>query len=366
LKALIEIARGLCNGRVRALLGAALSAPAAELIESMFVSTELRGAYASMASILGSITQDSSGIGLFATAPLHRYGVVRPVGGMQAIPDALQRCLVEHGGDVRIRSRAQSIEIEGGVVRAVRLADGTSLQANFVVTAVPPHIVSELLDADRSTDAGALRHAPANAAGIGCFKVDVALNRHVSPTVHQTQRPDRIDLRKPTLFYGSLEQVLRAEAEARVGMFPTVPPWTATILSATDPTQAPEGQDTLYLYSPAPIRPHEGWGTARVGAEQKLLNSAAAVFGDMGRFEIGRLSETPEDLEHRLGAKNGCIYHIDHVVTRIGPLRPARGWAGHRTRISGLFLSGAGTHPGGGVSGLPGQLAAQALLHSTR
>jgi phytoene dehydrogenase-like protein len=84
------------------------------------------------------------------------------------------------------------------------------------------------------------------------------------------------------------------------------------------------------------------------------------------QIEVGRHVETPADLEQRTGAVNGCIYHVDHLPTRMGPLRPALGAGGHRTPLPGLYLGSAGSHPGGGVSGLPGKLCAAAVLADAR
>ncbi|OXR45168.1 Phytoene desaturase (neurosporene-forming) [Nocardia cerradoensis] len=361
---LLAAVRGLANGKVRHLLGAALTTSAADLIESTFVSEQVRGAFAAMASILGSITVDSSGIGLLATAPLHRDGVARPVGGMQAIADSLSECLRAHGGTVQLSSPVDQILVSGGRARGVRLANGEEVIARMVIAAVPPQVTARLLAGSAVPGVEALGHAPSNSAGIGCLVIGMALRGTLNLGDHQRNRHDGVDLRKPTLFYGTLEHVLAGESQARVAQPVTDPPWTATILSATDPTQAPDGQDNLYLYAPTPVRPEGGWGATRASAEKELVGAVEKAVTGISELEIGRWVETPEDLEHRLGAANGCIYHVDQVVTRLGPLRPARGWGKHATDVPGLVLSGAGTHPGGGVSGIPGQLAARAALRS--
>jgi phytoene dehydrogenase-like protein len=211
-----------------------------------------------------------------------------------------------------------------------------------------------------------LTRAPSNAAGFGCLTIGMALADRLELSRHQRGRTDSVDLRKPTMFYGTFEQVLSAEEQARTGRFPTNPPWTATILSATDASQAPDRQDVLYLYAPAPVRPQGGWDACRSAAEQTLIGAASKVIDGIATHELGRVVETPEDLESRLGASNGCIYHVDQMFPRLGPLRPGPGWGGHQTHVPGLVLSGAGTHPGGGVSGLPGQLAAKAALRSMK
>jgi phytoene dehydrogenase-like protein len=358
--------RGLTDRRVRRLLGAALTTSAAELIEESFESLQMRGIFASMASILGSITGDSSGIGLMATGPLHRYGVGRPVGGMQAIADSLAACLQAAGGEIHVDAQVEQIVIAGGRASGVRLADGRQFDADQVVAAVPPHVTARLLQDSDVTGLEALSRAPANSAGIGCLTIGMALRGKLDIARHQAERKDGLDLRRPSLFYGTLEDVLRGEAQARAGQAVVDPPWTATILSATDPTQAPDGQDNLYLYAPTPTRPQPDWATVQPAAEKELLASADRVINGVCELEIGRFVETPADLAIRLGAENGCIYHVDQTVTRLGPLRPGWGWGKHTTSVTGLALSGAGTHPGGGVSGIPGRLAAHAVLRSDK
>jgi phytoene dehydrogenase-like protein len=362
--AIAAMAGGLASRKTRRLLGALLSTSAAEVIEDLFSSVQMRGAFASMASILGSITADGSGLAALATAPLHRYGVGRPLGGMQAIPDALVRCLEHAGGKVRTEAPVGRIVVHDGCVTGVELADGERLIADCVVSAVAPQITGALLADSGVAGVSHLTRAPANAGGLGCFKVDLALAGRVAPVEHQRLRGDGVDLRQPTLFSGTLDCVLAAEESARGGRIPEDLPWWATILTGRDPSQAPEGQDVVYLYTPVPVAPTEGWDTARPGAEQRLTDAASRVLSGIDECEIGRFVESPEDLQRRTGAPNGCIYHVDHALTRLGPLRPGRGWAGHRTKVPGLFLSGAGTHPGGGVSGIPGQLAAQAVIRS--
>jgi phytoene dehydrogenase-like protein len=354
--------RSLRSRECRRLLGRLLAGSAAEVIEDMFISEPVRGMFASMASILGSITQDSSGIGLMAPAPLHRYGVVRPVGGMQAIPDALARRLTAVGGVIRTVAPVDRIVVERDRCVGVELGNGERLRSDVVISAAPPQVTARLLDGSGAPRLSTLRRAPANAAGLGCFTMNFALRGHLRLPRHT--RADGVDLRRPTLFRGTLEQVLAAEAECRRGGVPTDPPWTATILSATDPAQAPAGSDVFYLYGPAPVDPTAGEEPAREELAKRLIGTAGGVYDGLEELEIGRFTETPRDLERRLGAVNGCIYHVDQVATRLGPARPGIGWGEHRTAIRGLFLSGAGTHPGGGVSGIPGQLAARAVLAS--
>jgi phytoene dehydrogenase-like protein len=133
-------------------------------------------------------------------------------------------------------------------------------------------------------------------------------------------------------------------------------------LSAVDGSQAPDGQDVVQLYSPAPVEPAGGWDKWRGEAERRLEDKAEEVAPDFRRLQIGTFVETAQDLAVRTGAENGCIYHIDNLPTRIGPIRPAAGAGGYRTAVQGLYIGSASCHPGGGVSGLPGKHCAAVVL----
>jgi phytoene dehydrogenase-like protein len=92
------------------------------------------------------------------------------------------------------------------------------------------------------------------------------------------------------------------------------------------------------------------------------LAKAELAAPDLTRLTIGSFVETSEDLAQRTGATNGCIYHIDNLPTRLGPLRPAAGAGGYRSAVDGLYLGSASCHPGGGVSGIPGKHCADTVL----
>lgn len=93
-----------------------------------------------------------------------------------------------------------------------------------------------------------------------------------------------------------------------------------------------------------------------------MLKDSAQYYVGLDSFEIGRIVLCGPDIEKRFNAPAGNVYHVDPLITRFGPMRPAPGLGSYRTPVEGLYLSGAGTHPTGGVCALPGKLAAQTLL----
>ncbi|OPX11950.1 hypothetical protein B1790_05735 [Mycobacterium sp. AT1] len=354
--------------RIRSLLGSLLTTTAADGIEALFESEALRGVFAGTGSILAPLDVDGSAIALLAPSMIHHHGAVRPVGGMGGLVAALQRCFEAHGGQVRLSSEVADIRMTAPAGGVVELTDGTVLHADrAVIAACPvqrlPDMVGDALPADI---AERLRGAPANSTGLGTFTVNAALSGRIELSRHQPNRQDGVDLRRPAIYMGTLEEVVAAGAQSARGELPDSMPFCLGILSAIDESQAPAGQDVVQLYGPAPVRPDGGWDKWRGEAERRLLEKVSQAAPDFIDLQIGTYVETAEDLATRTGAENGCIYHIDNLPTRIGPLRPAAGAGGYRTAVPDLYLGSASCHPGGGVSGLPGKHCATAVLDDLR
>jgi phytoene dehydrogenase-like protein len=120
------------------------------------------------------------------------------------------------------------------------------------------------------------------------------------------------------------------------------------------------GQDSLYIYAlTVPSAPRQGWNELRQPAVDAILGKLGKYVQPLEQAELGRIVETPQDFPTRLNARNGCITHLDMGFLDSGPLRPTVGLGLGKTPLDGLFPGGSGTHPGGGVSGLPGRTAAQ-------
>jgi phytoene dehydrogenase-like protein len=180
-------------------------------------------------------------------------------------------------------------------------------------------------------------------------------------------RGDGLDLRRPLLQWSTLEDCIAAWEAVVARRWPERIPVMCTVPSAIDPTQAPDGQDTFWLWSGiVPVRPHETWETSRDRIAAQVLADCATYYEGLDSLEIGRTVLSTPDLEERFHAIDGNVYHVDSVLQRFGPLRPAAGFGSYATPVPGLFLSGAGTHPTGGICGIPGQLAARVVMRSLR
>ena len=345
-----------------------LAAPFGQVLAEHFEHPVVRNAFTIMAA--GPNASDGSGVRLMPIAFYHRFGLGRPVGGTQALVDALAGVLASLGGTVRTGAAVAEILVTGGRAVGVRLESGEELRAAkaVVATSDPRMVLTDMLPA------GVLDHAhqtraeriPAYADNVSHLKVDLALAGQLSLERHERWRGDGVDLRKPTLLLGSHDASGQGYLDARSGRLPTRIGVWSVIPTAADPSQAPPGQDTLYTYSwPFPVQPAEGWPAVEAAAGKLVLDEVGQIYDGLD-FEIGRRIEGPETLAARLRVTNGCVEHVDFSPFRQGPLRPAFGFGGYRTPVAGLYLGGAGSHPGPAVHGIPGRMAAREVLRGLK
>ncbi|MGQ0623999.1 MAG: phytoene desaturase family protein [Sporichthyaceae bacterium] len=339
-----------------------LKASAVDIVTRRFTHPVARDLVAGMGAIAAPITEPGSGLALLFGGMVHRLGMSRPIGGSQALPDALARCLVAHGGVLRTGAVVEEVLVEGGRVRGARLDSGQTLRASIVLASCDPkRTLRQLLPDGVLTPRQAARAdgIPTGNMGAAHLKVDLALAGPASLARHTAARSDGLDLRIPSTFVGSLDEIVGALEGRATGKLPDPLPFWAIVPSAIDPSQAPEGQDTLYLWAGwMPPEPTVGWDRAA----DHLVASAAEYFDGLGALELGREAKGPLELAHQMRLTDGQPWHVDFSRAALGPLRPAVGFGGYRTPVDGLYLTGAGTHPCPGVSGIPGQLAARELL----
>jgi len=144
-------------------------------------------------------------------------------------------------------------------------------------------------------------------------------------------------------------------------------PGLAHITTAIDPSMAPPGHDTLWYWSGVgPSKPREGWDKAREQLTQRAVKDLSVYYEGIEDLQIAHRTQVVPDIARRFNAVDGNVFHVDTFLTRMGPLKPAIGFAGYRTPVPGLYLSGGSTHPVSGICGLPGQNAARTLLHDLR
>lgn len=371
LRTFLAAAHGFRRPRRLALFGRLATTSLAEMIDERFRHPFVRGVVAGLSGLPTHMCDDGTALSSLYLGIIQRYGLSRFIGGTGALPAALGRCLEEAGGRIRTSARVEALLMESGRVTGVRLATGEELHARAVLTACSPKTtLTQLLPAGVLSEDLQARadHIPTTRSRAGSLKVDVALKGRLELPRHQGRRSDRVDLRIPMVITNTFDEYLRAWDLAVRGDLPEPPPTMTCIPTAADPSQAPAGQDTLWSWSGIiPNEPREPWATVRERAGKALVKHLASFYDGIEEMELGRVVKVPPDLATRFFAIDGNPMHVDMFIRdRHGPLRPARGFGGYRTPVPGLFLTGAGTHPVGGITGIPGKLAANVVMHDLR
>lgn len=347
----------------------------AEAIEERFEHPMVRGPLTVNLPFM-PFAADLSGWALIYIGVVQSTGVSMFEGGTGAFPAALIRCLEAHGGRVRCSAPVESLIVSDRRVTGVRLADGEEIAARrAVVTACGPSIVlNQMLPAGVLPErvAHAARRIPTTSTGYGNYKLNIALKGKVSLPRHQAWRRDTlandsVDLRLPCVTWSTHEQSLAAGEQCVRGEVPDMIPGLSQVTTAFDPSMAPRGHDTWWFWSGlVPCRPNESWDVVRDKITNRVVADCGQYYDGLEDLEIARRALTPHDLEQRFGAPDGNVYHVDPVITRFGPFRPAIGLGGYKTPVPGLFLSGSGTHPIAGINGMPGMNAAKTVIRTVK
>jgi phytoene dehydrogenase-like protein len=337
----------------------------AEVIAESFEHPLVRGALAAMPPF-SWMTQDGTGWALIYLGICHRTNSARFEGGTGALTSALHACFEDKGGEVRTGAKVTEILVRSGKTEGVRLQGGEEIHARAVLASCDPkQTLARLLPKGTLSDELARRaeRIPTSTVEAATLKIDVAVSGRLALPRHNAWRKDGLDLRRPICSWHTFEEHVEAW-DAVVGRrWPKQIPFIGIVPTAIDPTQAPEGQDTFWLWSGVvPAHPDRPWSEAREVIGQRVLRECATYYEGLDRLEIARSVRSGPELEERFHATDGNVYHVDPVAWRLGPLRPGFGFAGYETPVRGLFLSGAGTHPTGGISGIPGQLAARTVM----
>lgn len=349
-----------------------MSASHTEILDELFETELPKGALAAMAAFQRMEADMTAAVAIIYLGVVQRISNAMAIGGTGELPKALRHCLEAQGGRVRTSARVEEITVHGSRATGVRLETGEHLRARHgVLTACNPRIALLDLLAEGTLPESMYTRArdiPITKTQATSLKINVALDGRLSMPRHSELRHDDLDPCGALVAWHTLEEQSRAWNDVCRGDWPDPVPVSCSISPThVDPTQAPEGKDTLWLWSGViPVHPRVPWEEVRDEIGQKVLADSAGYYEGLDTLEIGRDVLGGPDLERRFNAPAGNVYHVDPLPTRFGPLKPALGLGAYTTPVDGLYLSGAGTHPTGGVCALPGKLAAQTLMRTAR
>lgn len=292
------------------------------------------------------------------TAGRLSFGWATPLGGSQALPNALTALIRDHGGRVVTSAGVDRIEVARGRARAVRTTDGRRVEARRAIVS-SAHLVNL---ADMLKGAGTPgdlvdardRWRP----GLSVFAVHAALRRDLEyPSAGGPLRSPAAGLGTSDGMVAQIDAHHRGETDAR-------DPWLLVVgQSAVDPSRAPEGQATFKILTIAPYALADGrdWADAKEEYADALVGLVRRRVDGLAQEDILALrAESPVDVARHNPHNVGGSCHGGEFVTHDGGV--IAGWPTYTTSVPALFLTGATTHPGGSVSGRPGRNAARAVL----
>jgi phytoene dehydrogenase-like protein len=285
-------------------------------------------------------------------------------GGPDSLTEALLAAARSNGVTLRCGVDVSAIRTRRGSVEGVALASGEEIDARIVASSADPkHTVLRLLDPAEIGPTLTWRAQNIRMPGV-VAKVTLVLDALPAFGVDDQRLRGRI------VIAPSLDHLERAFDDSKYGRISGQPYLEATIPTLTDRTLAPEGThvlSALFQYAPRHLRDTD-WGEA---ARDRVVDTAVQTLEPyapgIAETIVARHVVTPEDLEREYGLSGGHPMHGEHALDQFFAWRPLLGHARYRlAEIRGLYLCGAGAHPGGGITGGPGSNAARAILADAR
>jgi phytoene dehydrogenase-like protein len=343
---------------------------AADFVAEWFETDLLQAAIAARGihgANLGPWSAGSAAVLLLAAAldPLPGGGAITARGGPGALAAALAKAAESAGARIRTGAAVARIVVRNGAAAGVVLDNGDEIPAAAVVSnADPRRTFLGLLDPLDLEPGFAARARNYRAPGT-VAKIHLALDSLPS---FPALGGDAARLAGRVHIGPGIDYLERAFDASKYGTFAEEPYLDVTLPSVSDPSLAPAGKHVMSIhaqFAPYTLR-GPGWNERRQALADVVLKTLTAYSPDLERHVLHRHVLTPIDLEREFGLTGGHIHHGELSLDQLYTMRPILGWARYRTPIAGLFLCGAGTHPGGGITGASGRNAATEILKELR
>lgn len=344
-----------------------MTASAADFLDSWF-ETDVLKATMSASGIIGTFL----GIRSPGTAYvlLHHYmgeidGTFRAWGfsrdGTGGVTRAIAAAAREAGAVIRTEARVVRILARGGCAAGVVLESGEELRAGLVSSSLDPRQTFLKLIEPRELPPEFLEEVRRYKFRGSSAKLNLALDG----LPEFTCLPGRgRHLRGAISVSPSVDYMERAYDDAKYGRFSRRPYIDVVIPTLTDPQLAPPGKHVMSCFVQyAPYALGEGdWDSRREEFAETVIDTLAEYAPNIRQIILGHQALTPLDIERAVGLSEGNIFQGELSPEQLFFLRPVPGWARYRTPLRGLYLCGSAAHPGGGIMGAPGRLAAREIL----
>ncbi|NBU84814.1 MAG: NAD(P)/FAD-dependent oxidoreductase, partial [Sphingomonadaceae bacterium] len=338
------------------------------LLDSWFESEAVKAAFGFDAVVGNYASPDTPGS---AYVLLHHvFGEVNgnkgswghSVGGMGAITQAMARVVTAMGVEISLETPVDRVLVDGGKVAGVRLQSGEEVMADRVISNVGPKILYEHMFDDGDLSPEFRRRMKGFKAGSGTFRMNVAL----SELPKFTCLPEPGEHHQSGIIIApTLDYMDRAFTDAKTYGWSKKPIVEILIPSTVDDSLAPPGQHVASLFCQqfAPELPDgRDWDAEEGKAADTIIDTVEAYAPGFRASILGQQVLSPKGLERMFGLAGGDIMHGNMSLDQLWSARPMLGNGAYRGPLSGLYICGAGTHPGGGVTGAPGHNCAQEVL----
>ena len=294
------------------------------------------------------------------------------VGGSRELARAIERCVYDHGGDVLVNQAPRRIVVEGGAAKGVELQDGSFIGArHFVASSLnPSQTFLDLVGEAHLAGGLADRIRAYKYSVVGpLFGVHLAL--HEAPAYRAADfDPDAGRAFMSVLGLDRPEQIFELHQRLSAGRLPEQVWMNSAVPTLHDPTQAPPGKHTAFVWQKVPYRLQRrgsGWDAAKSEHAQRVLGRWREYAPNLtDEVIVNRFAFSPLDTERHFPNMAGGDLNVGWFnEAQIGAGRPLPELAQYRTPIRGLYLCGACTHPGGNITGFPGYNAAGVIARDT-
>lgn len=290
------------------------------------------------------------------------------IGGMGAISDAMAKAAREKGGEIKVSSPVKEVLVEKGRAIGVVTEQGAMFRGKIIVANVNPKLLYQNLIDQAALPAAFKARIAKWRCGSGTFRTNVAL----AELPDFSALPGRALAEHHTagiIVAPSLAYMEAAYFDARRIGWATKPVVEMVIASTLDPTLAPQGRHvaSLFCQHVAPELPNgASWDDHREEVADLMIATVDSYAPNFKSSVIARQIMSPRDLERTFGLIGGDIFHGQLDLGQMFSARPMLGHADYRGPLKGLYMCGAGTHPGGGVTGAPGHNAAREILRDVK
>ena len=372
-----EIARLLKLGRrfkkldadERYLFAKLMTMSAVEFLDLWFESDRLKGPV-SVSGIIGTcLGVRSPGT---AYVLLHHYmgeidGAFRSwglsKGGTGGVSLACARAARSYGAEILTEAPVEQILIKDRSAAGVVVRGGHEIKSKAVISAGDTHQTFFKMVGEQHLDNDFVRQLRRFKFRGSSAKVNLAVDRLPEFSCKPGEGPH---LKGDITIAPGVDYLEKAYDDAKYGNFSKKPFLDIVIPSLTDPTVAPPGKHVISIFVQyAPYHLKEGaahWPEKREALGDTVIDTLAEYCPNLKDSILHRQVVTPWDLEQDVGLTEGNIFQGELSLEQLGPFRPVAGWSRYRTPINNLWMCGSCVHPGGGIMGAPGELAAKTFL----